>query len=248
MAGDDLPVPHTHGAGGPHIVHLAVAQKLGPHIVGQAHPAEQAQQHQQQSQAWREYRRKNDQQIQLGHGTPDLNEPLKCQVGLAAEIPLHGPGQHTQHHAGEGQRQRKQHAHPETVDELGQQIAPPVIGTQPVVQAGGRRVGILCKIVQRFGAIGVGRIPGPVALGTELLADERVQVVGGRGKVATEGGFGVVGQDGRVPLPLVAHQQRLVVGQPLGQQTQHHQTRKHHQTPVTQPVAFKAQPGAAGGG
>jgi predicted trehalose synthase len=37
-------VAHAQGARRPHVVHLAVAQELGAHIVRQAHPAKQAQQ------------------------------------------------------------------------------------------------------------------------------------------------------------------------------------------------------------
>jgi hypothetical protein len=59
------------------------------------------------------------------------------KIGLAAEIALQRPRQHAQQHAGDRQRQRKQHADPKAVNQLGQQVAPPVVGAQ---QVGARRL------------------------------------------------------------------------------------------------------------
>ena len=51
------PLPTPSARGGAHVVHLTVAQELGPHVVGQAHPAEEAEQDDQQGHAGREDRR-----------------------------------------------------------------------------------------------------------------------------------------------------------------------------------------------
>ncbi len=248
MAPHDLPVAHAQRAGGLYIVELAVAQKFGAHVVGQTHPAKQAQQHQQQRHAGRKDGTEDDEQIQLGHGAPDLDEALERQVGLAPKVTLNRPGQHAQQGARDRQRQRKQHTDAEAVNQLRQQVAPPVVGAQPVVARRGGRIGLFGKVVQRFGAVRVGRKHGPVATGRQAIADERVEVVSGGEEVATKGGFGVVTHHGVIGAALITHQQRLVVGQDLGHQTQQHQRAKQHQAPVTQPVALEALPGAAGGG
>ena len=247
MAGDDLPVGHAERAGGTHVVELAIAQKFSTHIVGQAHPAEQAQQHQQQRNAGREHGAEDDEQVQLGHGPPDLNEALKRQIGFATKKTLNGTRNHAQHDAGEGQCQREQHAHAKAVDQLGQQVTPAVIRTQPIGAAGRCRVGCGGKVVQRLGAIGVRRKQRPVARLGQPLLNKRVQVVGGRGEVSAKGGLGVVTHHGPVGLALVDHHQRAVIGHQLRRQAYEHQHAKNQQAGKAQAVAPKAQPGAAAG-
>ena len=96
MPPNDGPVGQAQSTSGPHIVQLAVAQKLGSHIVGQTHPAEHAEQDQQQADTGLKHCRKNDQQIQLGHGAPNLDEALKSQVGFASKKTLDRTRHHTQ--------------------------------------------------------------------------------------------------------------------------------------------------------
>ncbi len=90
VAPHDAAVAHAQRARRAHVVHLPVAQELGAHVVRQPHPAEQAQQDQQQGHAGREDRAEDDQQVQLGHRAPDLDEALEGQVGLAREEALDG--------------------------------------------------------------------------------------------------------------------------------------------------------------
>ena len=247
MTPHDLPGAQAHGARGAHVVHLAVAQKLGTHVVRQTHPTKQAQEHQQQTHAGREHGRENDQQIQLGHGAPNLDEALEHQVNPTAKKALNGPGDHPQHHAREGQGQSDQHAHPKTVNQLRQHIAPTVVGAQPIGRRGWRGVGLGGEVVQRFGPVGVGREDRPIARLGQTIADEGVQKIGGGFKVAAERGLGVVLPHRRVPLALVTHHQGLVARNQLGHQAQHHQHHKHHQAVEAQAVAAKARPSAARG-
>ena len=226
MPRDDVPVAHAQRARGAHVVKLPVAQKFSPHVVRQAHPAKQAEQNQQQCQTGREHRAKDDQQIQLRHGTPDFNKALKRQIRLATKKALNRPGDNAQQGAGEGQCQRKQHTDPKPVDQLRQQIPATVVGPQPVVTGGWRRVGRFCKVVECFGAVRVRSKQRPIAALAESLPNERVKVIGGRVKVAAKGFFRVVLDHREIGLALVTHQQRPVVADDLSGQTQGHQNAK----------------------
>ena len=159
----DAAVAHPQRPRGPHVVHLPVAQELGAHVVGQPHPAEQRQQDQQQRDAGREHRREDDQQVQLGHRAPDLDEALEGQVGLAAEVALHGAGEHADDDADHRERQPEQHADPEAVDQLRQQVAAAVVGAEEVLARRRGRVGLAGEVVQGLRAVGVGRVDRPVA-------------------------------------------------------------------------------------
>ena len=148
--GQDVPphdpaVAHAQRPGRAHIVHLAVAQELGAHVVGQAHPAEQREQDQQQRDAGREHGAEDDQQVQLGHGAPDLDEALERQIGLAAEIALDRAREHAD------QRRRSPSApapnstlSAKPVDQLRQQVAPAVVGAEQVVARGRGRDWAFC--------------------------------------------------------------------------------------------------------
>ena len=124
-------------------------------------------------------------------------------------------------------------------------IAAAVIGAQPVAGRGRGRIGQRGKVVQRAVVVAVGRMQCPVAALVELLLDEGVQPVGWGIEVAAEHRLGRVLNHREVPLALVAHDQRLVVGQQLGPEAEHKQDGEDHQADIAQPVAAKTQPGAA---
>ena len=67
---------------------------------------------------------------------------------------------------------------------------------------------------------------------------------GGRQKVAAEGGFRVVMPQRRVPLPLIAGQQRPVVGQHTRKQRDAKQHAEDPQADVAAPMPPEALPGA----
>ena len=246
MPPNDGPVGQAQSAGGAHIVELAVAQKLGAHVVGQAHPAKQAQQNQQQADAGLKHRRKDDEQVELGHGTPNLDEALHGQIDLAHKETLNGARHHTQDGAGDGERQREQHRDPKTIEQTRQQIAAPVVGAQPVVGRRRRGVGLFGKVIQGAVVVRVQGVNGPVARLLKLLANEGVEEVGGGGKVAAKRGLRWVLEHRHMQLPLVAGQQRFVVRHQLGRQTHHEQQHKQHQADKAQPVAFETLPSQGG--
>ena len=211
MANDDLPVRQTQRPRRPHVVELAITQEFGPNIVRQPEPAKQAQQHQQQRDARGKHRAENNQQIQLGHRAPDFHEALESQVRLAAEITLNRPGDDAQHGASGRQRQRKQHADAKAVNQLGQQVAAAVIRAEQVGHRGARRIRFFGKVVQCFGAVGVGCKNSPVVAFGELVADEGVEVISGCFKITAKNFLRVGLQHREVETALVLHDQRTVV-------------------------------------
>ena len=211
MAPNDLPISHPEGSRGTHIVQLPVAQKFGTHIVRQAHPAKQAQQHEQQGKARCKDGAENDQQVELWHGAPNFNEALERQIRLATKIALNRTGEHAQQYARHCERQRKQDANPKAVNQLSQQVTAAVVGAQPVVSAWGRGVRRLGKVVQRFRAIGVGRIDHPISGLSELIPNERVQVIGRCLEVSAEGGLRVILEHWNIKLALIANQQGSII-------------------------------------
>ena len=190
---------------------MPVAQKFGTHIVRQAHPAEQAQQYEQQGKARRKDSAENDQQVELGHGAPNFNEALERQIRLATKIALNRPRQHAQYDACHCERQRKQDTHPKAVNQLSQQVTPAVVGAKPVISAGGRGVRRLGKVVQRFRTIGVGRIDHPISGLSELIPNERVQVIGRCLEVSAKSGFRVILEHWNIKLALIANQQGSII-------------------------------------
>ncbi len=246
VAPDDLPVGHAQGTRGLHVVQLPVAQELRAHVVRQPHPAEQAEQDQQQRQARGEQRAEDDQQVQLGHRTPDLDEALEGQVRPPPEEPLDRARHQSQHHPGDGERQPEQHAHAKAVEQLREHVAAPVVRSQPVVGGRRGRVGRLREIVQRVGPVPVDRVERPVAARAQALLDEGVQVVGRRVEIPAEGGLGVSLEQREIRLPLVVHDERLVVAHQLRRQADGHQHAEDHEAPEPQPVALEAHPRATG--
>ncbi len=95
--GQDMPPHHRHVGhaqrlGRAHIVQVAAAQEFGPHHAGQVHPTEQQQEHQQDPEARCDDAGEDDQQIELRHAGPDLDEALEQQIHQAAAIALDGAG------------------------------------------------------------------------------------------------------------------------------------------------------------
>ncbi len=227
---------------GAHIVHLPVAQKLGAHIVGQPHPAEQREQHQQQGQAGREHRRKNDQQIQLRHRSPDLHQPLYRQIDAPAEIALHGADEQAQQRARDGERQREQHRQPEAVDQPRQHVTPAIVGAQPMSRRGRRGKRPLREVIDGGGAVGNGGIEREISGGRQLGANVGVEIVGRRVEVAAKRGFGIAVQQRQIKPSVIAHQQRFVVADHGREQTQAEQQQKQPQAPAPQAMRLEPRP------
>ena len=171
---------------------MAVTQKFGAHVIGQTQPAEQRKQNKQQGDAGLKDGGKNQQQIKLGQRTPYFAEALQIKIDAPAEVTLHGTRQHPQQHADDSQRHAEQHRHAEAVERAGQHVAPAIIGTQPVLRAGPGRIGLLREIVEGIVTVRVERINRPVAGAGKLLANIRVEIIGGSLEIAAESAFRII--------------------------------------------------------
>ena len=211
MAPDDLAVAQPQRARRLHVFQAAVAEELGAHVIAQADPAKQAQQHQQQQERGLEDRGKDDQQVQLGQRTPDFHRTLKQQVDLAAEVTLHGAHEDADQGAHGSQRQRKPHADAKAVDQPRQQVAALAVGAEVVACVGCRRRQRGVKVVQRICRMRVQREHRQVAGFGQQFSDERVLPVGARFKVTTQRLFTGVAEQRHHPLAVDARQQRAVI-------------------------------------
>ncbi len=136
----DAGVRQAQGAGGVHIFEVPRAQELGPHEVDEVHPGEQQQDAEQHEERRRDHGRHDDQNVEMRQRGPDLDHALHDEVGPAAEIALHGPGRDADDGRDAGQQQREHHRQAEPVDQPGQDVAPVVVGAEPVRLDGSARM------------------------------------------------------------------------------------------------------------
>ena len=134
-------VGHAEGFCRTHIVEVAAAQKFGPDDAGEVHPAEQQQEGQQDPEAGRDHAAEDDQQIELRHVGPDLDEALEQQVDRTAVEPLDRAGEDADDRRDDGEREAEQDREAEAVDHAGEDVARLVVGAEQVAPArrgGGR--------------------------------------------------------------------------------------------------------------
>ena len=155
---------------------------------------------------------------------------------------MNSPSDHTQQGSCDGQRQSKQHRHPETVEQPRKQIAASVIGAKDVVFGWRRGVGFFGEVIQRAVVVGVGWVNRPIARLGKLLANKGVKKVGRGLKVTAELGFWRVVPNREIQLALITGHQGFVVADQLGRQTCHKQQHKQNQADKAQAVALEALP------
>ena len=117
-----------------------------------------------------------------------------------------------------------------------------LLGQHPGRLRGRRR-----RQIEIVGVVGIAdRRPEHVAalLGDQLL-QERVAIVGRGLEVAAERGFGIGDEDREIGLAVVAHIERLVVGDELGEQRDHEQHQENPERPVAAPVGLEVLPAPA---
>ena len=146
----------------------------------------------------------------------------------AAEIALHGARDDADDRAQDGERQAEQHGDAEAVDQAGQHVARLVVGAQRMAPR--RRLQGLAALALQHGVVAVGnRRPHDPALGLDQLLHLLVGVDGGGREIAAEGRLGIVADQRRVEAAVVVDEDRLVVGQELGEQRQEEQHAEDHQ-------------------
>ena len=212
-------------------------------------PAEQRQQDHEQPEARREQRREDDQHVERRHRAPDLVEALHARCRSSRRS---SPG--SRRRARRAPRRSPVTSSANTTEtrkpysSRASRSRPRSSVPSRLSRVGGAGIRLLGEVVDRAVVIGVGRKQREVAGLREVLADQRIEVVGGRREVAAERGLRQRLHDREVPLPFVAHDQRLVVRQHLGEQAQAEQRRRNSdQADVAEPVAAEAPPRAAPG-
>ena len=129
---DDAEVGQAERPGRRHIFEIAGAQEFRAHHADQSHPGKGEQDAEQDPEIGLDHRRDDDQQIELRHAGPDLDEALEQEIGPAAEIALHRAGGDPDQRGEEGEHQPEQHRDAETVDHAGDDVAALVVGAEPV--------------------------------------------------------------------------------------------------------------------
>jgi hypothetical protein len=72
----------------------------------------------------------------------------------------------------------------------------------------------------------------------DFLANERVAEIR-PGKKAAELGFRVIGENREIELFLVAHQERIIIGNEFGRQGEHEQPDEYPQAPVAAAISLE---------
>ena len=80
----------------------------------------------------------------------------------------------------------------------------------------------------------------------DLLLDKRVQVIGTGREETSELGFWIIHQQRHVPLAVILHHNRFVVGDQLGKQANDKQDAKEPQRDTCTAVSFKRRQSAQG--
>ena len=238
VAGDDARVAYPQRPRRPHVVEVARAQELGPHHAHQRHPAKQQHERQQPPEARGHHAGQDDQQVEGRQPRPHFDEALEEEVEPAAEVALDGARGDADHRAHQGEDQAEQHRDAESVDQPGGDVPRLVVGAEPVPDARRRRRGR--RQVEGDGVVAVadGRPQDPAALLDERR-DLGVAVVGIGLQEAAELRFRIVHQHRHVERPVVAHQQRPVVGDELGEEAYEQQRAEDQERPVPAPVGAK---------
>src|SRR5712692_7869092 len=165
-------------------------------------------------------------------------------VGMALQISLKRSIKQAEQGADHRDDESEHHRQAKAVQQPRQQVAAAVVGAEQVVAVGRRRTGVACEVVDGAVVIGVERIPGEIARLRQVLADQRIEVVGRRGKVTAESGLRERLEHREIPVPLVASDQGLVVRQHFGEQAEAEKEREYQHAHIAEAVAAEAAPGA----
>ena len=95
-------------------------------------------------------------------------------------------------------------------------------------------------------AMWINRKKSEISLCLQAFKNVRVAVVGRGFKVTAKDGFRIVMPDGKIPVLLVAHHNRLVVTEHLGKKAEHEEKQEDQQGIMTTPVGCKTPPTTAG--
>ena len=153
-------------------------------------------------------------------------------------ITLHRASGDADGRAEDHQGQAEQHREAIAIDHAGGDIARLVVGAQPVLPI--RRCGRGAREIEHGGIVAIrnGR-PDHPALGLDQADHVTVLEVGRRLEIAAEGGLRIVEQNRRIEMPVVAHQERTIVGDEFGEQACDEKREEEPHRPVAAPVGAK---------
>jgi hypothetical protein len=258
---NDSRVRHAERTRGSDVFEVACPQELRPDYADQCHPGEKQQDAEQQPEAGHKDAGDDQQQIEFRDGGPDLDEALEQEVHPAAEIALHSTRGNADRGRDCGEDQAEQHRNPEAVDKPGHYVAALVVRSQPVEiaemaigilgaqrearaallgrhQPGGRRQRRTGQSVVDCSVGEADRRPEHPAVGVDLVGDERI-AIGGNRKEAAELGFGVVDNSGKQQLTLVGGEQRPIIGDAFGEQSDDEQHEEDPQRAIAAAIALE---------
>ena len=83
-----------------------------------------------------------------------------------------------------------------------------------------------------------------VAIVGEVTPDNEIEVIGLGDKIAAEGGLGIGFQQWKIDLPLIADEERFVIGDHFGKEADDKEDREDPQAVVAAPIGLESSPGA----
>src|SRR2546426_59512 len=172
------------------------------------------------------------------------DEGQEQQLDPPREVPAPRPRRHSDERAEQREGQAKEHRDAEAVDEPGEEIASLVVGAEPVLARGWRGRRPPEVVVHGVVAVGNGR-HDQEALGLDEAPYDGIAVVGLGGERAAEGRLGIGDGEGHVKPPVVAHEERAVVGDQLRAEAQHEQREEDPERPEAAPVRPEVPEAAA---
>src|SRR5262249_29984879 len=151
---------HDHGIGDAEcarrldVFEVAAAKEFRAYQADQRYPRKQQQDSEQDEESRHEYRRDNEQQIELRYRGPDFYEALEQQIGPAAEIALHRAGRNSDDRRYDRQQQTEQDRDPKAVDHACDDVATLIVRAKPIVfkiAAAGELLLLHHRLALRFG-------------------------------------------------------------------------------------------------
>ncbi len=210
------------------------------------HPLEQQHETDQPPETGRHEAGQDDQQQQARQALQDLGHTLEAEVQPTAEVALQRARDDADQGAAGGHDQAEQHRGAEAVDHPRQHVARLAVGAEQVMAGGrprGRRLGVPVDGV----VVEPDRRPQHPAMAlTHQRLHRRVAILRRGLELAAERRLGIGPEHRRVEAALKGHQDRLVVGDELGEQRQREQGDEDPQADVAAPIVPEAAPAALG--
>ena len=127
---------HAHGLGGTDELKVAGPKELGADDAHESDPGEEQKNDQEPAEVRDDDRTDDDNNKELRHGAPDLQEAHSPQIEFSAVVTEEGTHEYPDDEGEEGKGDAEEHGYSKSVDNAGQKIAALVVGSQKVGQGG----------------------------------------------------------------------------------------------------------------